>query len=65
MSATVLTPQQLAERWQTDVKSIYALITKGEIPTVGPLAKGLRRSVYRIPIGYVESIEQGRVARGG
>jgi excisionase family DNA binding protein len=57
---TMLTVEELAQRWGIHAKTLYLEIQRGRLHAVR-----LGR-VLRVPIAVVESFEQGRVApRGG
>jgi excisionase family DNA binding protein len=58
-SRTVLTVEELAERWQVNVKTIYAAIAAGEVPV---LRIG---RVLRIPLAAVLSAEQASAVPTG
>lgn len=49
----MLTPEQVADRWGVNIKTVYVAIKKKQIPYVQ-----LGR-VYRIPVAVVESGQQG------
>jgi excisionase family DNA binding protein len=51
--------EEVASRWEINVKTIYAMVQRGEL-----LAVRLGR-VLRIPRSVVESFEQGRAVSGG
>ena len=55
-SSTVLTPDEVAERWRVDVKSIYQAIRDGELAAIR-----IGR-VYRVPLSSVVSKEQSGAA---
>jgi excisionase family DNA binding protein len=58
---TMLSAQELADRWGVDVKTIYTAIRDGQLPAVR-----LARNVLRISLAVVERIEnQGRVEPHG
>ena len=52
----VLTAQELAKRWNVDVKTIYQAIELGQIPVIR-----VGKRVLRIPRMAIEHLEQGRV----
>ena len=57
--STMLTPQQVAERWNLNIKSVYAAIKSGEIPAVRV------GKLFRINLDVLRNIEQGRVVPFG
>jgi excisionase family DNA binding protein len=60
MTATLISVPKLAERWDVDVKTLYGMIERGELPAVrlGRLIK--------ISLAVVASLEsQGRVVPEG
>ena len=52
----VLSVQELATRWNVDVKTIYQAIELGQIPAIR-----VGKRVLRIPRMVIENLEQGRV----
>lgn len=52
----VLSVQELAKRWNVDVKTIYQAIELGQIPAIR-----VGKRVLRIPRMVIENLEQGRV----
>ena len=50
----VLSVQELADRWQVDVKTIYQSIELGQIPVIR-----VGKRVLRIPRSVIEELEQG------
>lgn len=52
----VLTAQELARRWEVDIKTIYQAIELGQIPVIR-----VGKRVLRIPRMAIERLEQGRV----
>ena len=46
--------QELADRWQVDVKTIYQAIELGQIPVIR-----VGKRVLRIPRDFIERLEQG------
>lgn len=55
----MITPDQVAARWQLDVKKVYDLLKSGQIPSVRVDKQ------YRISLAVLDRIEQGRVVPGG
>jgi excisionase family DNA binding protein len=51
--------EEVAERWDLNVKTVYAMIARGELP-----ARRCGR-VLRVPRAVVESMEQASVAPNG
>jgi excisionase family DNA binding protein len=58
-AGTMMKIEEVAARWDLNVKTVYAMIERGELP-----ARRLGR-VLRIPRHVVESFEQASVAQGG
>lgn len=59
----MITVEELAVRWDVDVKTVYKAIQLGQIPAVR-----VGRKVLRIPRSAVESLEAGQTPpspRGG
>lgn len=57
---SVLSVEQLAERWQVNVKTIYEAVRLGQVPSIRV------GRVIRISMAVVQSIEtQGRVVPDG
>jgi excisionase family DNA binding protein len=56
---TMMRVEEIAERWGLNVKTVYAMIDRGE------LAARRCGRVLRVPRHVVESFEQGRAVSGG
>jgi hypothetical protein len=56
MSGRLLTPGELAERWQVKVAWVYAKTRTGEIPRVP-----LPGRYYRYRLDVIEAFERGEV----
>lgn len=60
LSAAAFKPIELAQRWRTDLDTVYALIKSRKLAAFDVSAPGAKRPSYRISAAEVERFEQGR-----
>ena len=62
LSAAAFKPVELAQRWRTDLDTIYALIRSRKLAAFDVSVPSSKRRSYRISAAEVERFEQGKPA---
>lgn len=62
VDAAAFKPVELAQRWRTDLDTIYALIRSRKLVAFDVSARGSKRPCYRVSAAEVERFEQGKPA---